>query len=599
MKKTIALLLALCMLLPLAACGEKPAEPAPQPTVTEPEPASAAEPEPEPAPAPQPEPEPVKIEYTREQLQDIVLETAFAYYNQNPYIQYDSTYITVENIKRLTSGDAPEDASFDNMVYSVCSDFIYDVYYNAFGYKLMGKPKNVLTAKMVARPVTDPIIVYKYGGSDGEQDLDKAMKEARAILQPGDMIVGYGDTGHAMMYVGDIYGDGHEYLIHCWGGKVDMETGTEKTEKDGAIFIQDVDVSVFQPGGTRGWYLANPKCGTTFVIMRPLDAADMVAEPTPSALARVKYRGITVHRDLDRWLYDSITSGEEIPVTVTVENRGKEAYKDVCVTEHLPEGQTLVSGSASTGAAIDGDTVKWTLDIPAGGKAELTYRVKVTGKLGDSVVFPAGDVAGIPTREIPMVVGGKPLSEQAQIKLMMTTAETLSPELAKPAAFPDLDFANRVYKEVLGVDPGIPATASDLVENLAQRKKALGQEFTILHKRDTPVAGYEKAAQMIIPKHITGFYVSCDTVVHSRVTEYKEEYYKPGDVFVGIGGDNTNRVMTEKGIEIFVYLGANRVLSCSAANGVELKTFANTIGLAMKYNIFFGLRPTLTVENLG
>ena len=64
MKKWIALLLVVSLLLPLVACGktETPApEPTPAPAASEPapEPAPAPEPEPEPAPAPEPEPEPI------------------------------------------------------------------------------------------------------------------------------------------------------------------------------------------------------------------------------------------------------------------------------------------------------------------------------------------------------------------------------------------------------------------------------------------------------------------------------------------------------------------------------------------------------------
>lgn len=63
MKKTIALILALCMVFALAACGRKSAAPAPAPTAVPAEtPAPTPEPTPEPTPTATPEPPPLMPE---------------------------------------------------------------------------------------------------------------------------------------------------------------------------------------------------------------------------------------------------------------------------------------------------------------------------------------------------------------------------------------------------------------------------------------------------------------------------------------------------------------------------------------------------------
>ena len=585
MKRTIALLLVLCLLLPLAACGEKPVGPAPQPAATEPEPA------PQPEPEQEPEPEPVKKEWTREELEQIVVETALGYYYQNPYVQYESNGLVADGTRRESSGDAPEMADYDSQVYSVCSDYMYDIYYNVFGYKLLGTPRGCTTGGMTQLAVTNPMVAYKYG-ADGETDLDKALKEARAVLRPGDIIVGNGKSGHAMMYIGDIYGDGHEYIAHCWGAKVNKETGVDRVEEDGAIYVQDVDANCFQPGGLHGWYLGDSKKAEIFSILRPMDADNITLEPTAAAVSRVAHKGITIRRNLDRLKYDFIVSGEEIPVTVTVTNRGSEDYKDIPVTEYVPEGQTLTDAG---GASVEGNTLRWTADIPAGQSAVFTYKVKITGKPGETVDFSAGDVADIASRPISMVIGGRGLTQEQNEKLLHLTDETLP----KADTFLDLDYFNKVYRELLGVDPELPATVDGFLEGTMQRKKALGLEVKLLNRKEKPDAAYETALKMVIPGHLAGYYMNANGDAHTRTLEYREAYYKPGDVFFGLTGANQLRVVNVNDIDYFLYLGDGKVLTYTGKDGAKIGTFAETVELALKYNFFVAMRPTLAYEDLN
>ena len=610
MKRILSGILLLAMLLSLAACGEKPApapepEPSPAPVAeptTAPEPAPVTEPEPapavEPTPAPVPEPEPPQPKYTREELQNILLQTAFAYYDRNPYVQYDDWQnIIADGTKRETYYVSPESADLDTTIYSECSAYMFLIYYDAFGYKLLGSPKGVITKYMVALPVTDPMVVCKYGGEDGLTDRDAALKQARESLQPGDLIVGFGSSGHVMMYVGDIYGDGHEYLIHCWGGNSDMATGKEKYEDAGAIYIQDVDASCFQPGGTRGWYLGDDTHAATFAILRPLDAADFVAEPTEAALTRAEFPRISVSRRLDRWQYASVLKDEEIPVTVTVKNNGKQDHRGVPVTENLPEGQELIAGSATEGAAVNGNTLTWTVDVPAGGSVELTYRVKILSGMGQTVTFPAGSVGGLTTREIAVAVGGMKLSEDQEVALVLTSKKSLSAELTNTETFLDLDFVNRFYSEVLNMEISLPKTVGEFVEGVYQRKNALGQEeLKLLNPKATPDESCAEAAKSVIRLHPVGLYVNTNQSSADRVRDFFEEYYQPGDVFIGLYGANENRVVNDKEMDIFIYLGAGRVLKYTKSAGAAFVSFDGTVGCAIKYNFFVGLRPTLTHE---
>lgn len=103
----------------------------------------------------------------KELVQRAVLETAFAYYRKGPKIQYDSTELTTEDrestgVCRLSSGDSPEMTGDDRSFYTVCSDWCYDVYYNAFGYQLTGSARRAFTYNMTPHPTSDPADVATY-----------------------------------------------------------------------------------------------------------------------------------------------------------------------------------------------------------------------------------------------------------------------------------------------------------------------------------------------------------------------------------------------------------------------------------------------------
>ncbi|MBQ7566644.1 MAG: hypothetical protein IJT18_05950 [Oscillospiraceae bacterium] len=66
------------------------------------------------------------------EIQQAVVATALAYYDKDPLVQYDSTSMTAQErlacgTSRIRSGDSPEMAATDHTLYSVCSDFCYDV----------------------------------------------------------------------------------------------------------------------------------------------------------------------------------------------------------------------------------------------------------------------------------------------------------------------------------------------------------------------------------------------------------------------------------------------------------------------------------------
>lgn len=84
---------------------------------------------------------------TRGDLEEAIAHTALAYYAKNPFMQYDSTHLTDlaayhGGLIRLCAQSSPELATSDRTFYSVCSDYTYQVYYEAFGIHAMGDVNN-------------------------------------------------------------------------------------------------------------------------------------------------------------------------------------------------------------------------------------------------------------------------------------------------------------------------------------------------------------------------------------------------------------------------------------------------------------------------
>ena len=544
--------------------------------------------------------------YTQKELQQMIVETAMAYRFHNPYVQYDSTPICADQTGRCTSCDAPEMAEADTMVYSVCSNYMYDIFYDAFGYKLMGSPKGVLTIHMIRDlPATDPMVVYKYSPEDpdAEHDLETALRESRKLYQPGDMIVGYGSSGHVMMYVGDYFGDGKEYLAHCWGAKVDMTSGFDRVERAGAILYQTVDEMCYDPTAPNpNWCLAkeasHSKVG--FAILRGINAKDFKPTPTPAALARVKYPGLELHRTLDRFRYMDAMPGETVTVTVSVKNNGKAAYRALPVTETVPAGQLLVSGSVTGGAEVKGDTIAWTVDVPAGQTRTMTYRITLQGKRGAWVSLPGGDADGLPLRDLRVYLGGKPFGEAEAEKLKSYAMARLWEE---KGSFEELDILNRVYREALGIELGLPKTMQQLIDEYCVRSEPQiidGEKVIFLNLAEPKDAAHRKALEMLIPEHFTGYSVPRDGDARRTVTEFAgmSANYRPGDIFFGIFGKNKAKVSKFDEQAYYIYLGGGKVLAYTPNGGFSVASYEDTIGISMRFHMMMALRPTLAHDEL-
>jgi len=352
-----------------------------------------------------------------------VLETAYAYYLKADCVQYDSTPLMLHRVgvmsSRRTKEGTPEDATPDKTYYTVCSSFPYETYWNALGYRLGGSSDACYTMALTTRPQEAVVFEYdKRRDRDGSKYVQEMMR-MRDLLEPGDVIVyttfkeqktKTGTTlkggGHALMYVGDVAGDGHNKVMHSGGAKYQFEDGGyDQVEWSGTIRLDDMDAIFFHG--------APMKKKTKIMVFRPLQLPASKYPLTDSAKARYLHPRLRYDRRAEVGVYGSVVSGGTLGYSITLKNFSKKAYT-VPVREKVPDGAEFLPQQSMGGLAVcDGRTFGWDIPLAPGEERVVTWRVRVTAPAGSHIVAAGGTAAGIPSNVIETDVVSSRLSAAA------------------------------------------------------------------------------------------------------------------------------------------------------------------------------------------
>lgn len=532
-----------------------------------------------------------------ENRQKAIVETAVAYYNRGFSIQYDSAALTRMSLdgtgayanQRETEGRSPEDAVLSDRMFSVCSSFCWEIYHDALGVELSDY-QLFKTAYINALPKDDPMVAYRYSTLDKDNTitLEQAVTEAWELLQPGDIINSGDPYGHAMIFVGDIMGDGKDYLIHCAGVKYSIAEGKDAVEAHGAIRCEDAYTYCFDLSGKGGYDLTLHE---TFTILRPLNAFNAFNAPlTDSAKTRLRYPGINIDRQATKSRHQSVVPGEEITITIKIENCGKEIFT-VPVTEVIPENAVLKEDSVTGGGSVSGRKIKWSVSVEPGRDEKLSYTVVAGGERGDVIKLEGGNVAGIRSNSFHISVSGKGLTDE-QLSALQDIDSEENIEKFSGKGYVGIEFANAVYEELLGISPNM-VSITEYLTNIIERKYTAGSHSRMLFLKAPEDASFNKYVDMMIPSYIGGksFYAEKweDRLVHLN----PNKNLQAGDVVL-----MNRRPYTDSVDKCYVILGDGRAAYLED-DTVKVSNAVMVLEPVFSYEFFVGLRPSLAYDDLS
>ena len=383
-------------------------------------------------------------------LQKAIVITAESYYLRGNYAQYDmGTLYSGSKGKierRITGFNAPEDYTRQHTGYIDCSGFVCDVYKIALGMRISsGTPwtKTLSTSSYAVLKETP----YDSGFTKmtAEQLAAKAQKFTET-LQPGDVIVyRYADKdgGHAMLYVGN------GMMIHSRGNSYSQTNNKENYEENGTFLYDPIADTLLKEGDRR--YLFDK---AVYVILRPLAAfKDEIPEATAARMEIM--RGIMAEKISSHTYGQNVAPGQEISFTFFFKNHSN-MTKTLTVTDTVPEYTTYVSGAQK----VDGSTLTWSVSVPAGGSAEVSYTVKVnTDAPAGKTVKSSSTVCGINVN-CPEVAIGNTLTQEQQAAVATAFTQLKGSK-------DGIALVNAIYEQACGKTVFAEQTVSAIWEKIA------------------------------------------------------------------------------------------------------------------------------------
>ena len=539
-----------------------------------------------------------------------IVAVAWAYYDKGHSVQYDGSTL-VDDISRGDGGKtrstyetSPEGATPNETMYTVCSDFAYQVYYEAYRYRLVKREGSCWTRPLAEYEPVEPATVWAFDEAK-DKDREQEIQKMLSIAQPGDIFTAYNanaGTGHTMIIVGDVLGDGKGYMLHSGGDAYKPKTKKETREyklKDDPEIDERYGKSILADGNGGSIRLTvaadyipshyNKKSFNKLALVRPLlEMTEQEYPMTPATAYRVSHPRLAIDRTLNKSRFNSVTEGEVVTMTLKLSNSSGKDYT-VPVTEKVPAGAKLKK--AFEGATASGDTMTWNVELKAGETKTFTAEYEITAKRGEQVSFTGGSVGDIPSNTNLVTVGGKKLTAEENAKLA-AVAKGEYDKVLKDAKADNKTLGDVIYQKVLGLNVQLPTFQTVTKQCLKGAKTNYGEKQTnVFLKRDEVPAESLTAYQTLVPTCWGGAKLWCP-LGSDRCADPRDKHLEPGDVLV-----RSDNIASASMSEQLVYLGEGKYLRCDTKKALTIVEEPEFV-YSLNSKIFYVLRPTLAYDDV-
>ena len=401
------------------------------------------------------------IETTIEEQRNAILATANAYYNKGEYIQYDSF--------RVQHYFSPEQATKQHTVFTVCNQFVFQVYNQALGMEI---PDTTETTMEYAKKYKDnkELILYYFDNAEdiysddwlgnSVSNVENLVNNLEKELEIGDVINIRRDnnTGHAMIYIGKE--NGELYLLESGGTRYNTSSHIDIIEKNGSIIktlLKDKLQEMYEAKGKTS------QINNFEIIRYIIDGKTYINSNyekisyngiTEAAKTRLEYPGIDIDKTykinnpLSTSSESQVNLGGTITYTIKIKNNSSNNYNNIDIIENISPKVNLLS---SENKIINDSTVKWNnVTIKANEEKEFSYTVKVPydkSLLGE-YVESTGKVLEIDTTNIAIKINNSLTTEQKNKIVESYNNFKDNPNTTNWNN--ETDFINTIYKNALG-----------------------------------------------------------------------------------------------------------------------------------------------------
>ena len=401
------------------------------------------------------------IETTIEEQRNAILATANAYYNKGEYIQYDSF--------RVQHYFSPEQATKQHTVFTVCNQFVFQVYNQALGMEI---PDTTETTMEYAKKYKDnkELILYYFDNAEdiysddwlgnSVSNVENLVNNLEKELEIGDVINIRRDnnTGHAMIYIGKE--NGELYLLESGGTRYNTSSHIDIIEKNGSIIktlLKDKLQEMYEAKGKTS------QINNFEIIRYIIDGKTYINSNyekisyngiTEAAKTRLEYPGIDIDKTykinnpLSTSSKSQVNLGGTITYTIKIKNNSSNNYNNIDIIENISPKVNLLS---SENKIINDSTVKWNnVTIKANEEKEFSYTVKVPydkSLLGE-YVESTGKVLEIDTTNIAIKINNSLTTEQKNKIVESYNNFKDNPNTTNWNN--ETDFINTIYKNALG-----------------------------------------------------------------------------------------------------------------------------------------------------